>query len=179
MRSRYDTIEVRPPVVGSPVAVLVTLTVALFSVLLLGLIGAEARFVAHLALAPLFMTAIAERDRIGPVGAFATGLVVDALSAAPLGVCAAAYLAFHAIASREATSLREVPLLLKWLFYLPLAAAVVGIHVAAGLLQNGGGLSRLELALSMLAACLAYPVLSLVAMLYGAGRERASRPARR
>lgn len=178
MRARPDIVDARPPVVGSPMALVVTLAAALVSVLAPGLIGADARFVAHLALAPLFMTAIGERDRIGPVGAFATGLVVDGLTAAPLGVCAAAYLAFYGVAGREAASLRDVPLILRWLFYLPLAGAVVGIHIAAMVLQSGGGLSRPQLVASMIATGLAYPVLSCLCELRRLGRARGTRPAR-
>ena len=150
----------RKPLAGSPLVLAVCLLTALVSLIPIGFSGAEAGFVAHLALAPIFAGLIAEPARIGPLGAFATGLVVDVATLTPLGVCAAAYLAFHGIACRERDFLREVPGLIKWLFFALMAGLVAVVHIAAMAVVAGFEPFRLEVGLSLAVSCLSYPLLS-------------------
>ncbi|NND50447.1 MAG: hypothetical protein HKN60_09380 [Rhizobiales bacterium] len=139
-----------------------TFFAALASLIPIGASGTDAGLVAHLALAPIFAASITERIRIGPVGAFVAGFIVDVLTLTPLGVCAASYLAFQGVTMRESQSVREVPIVLRWLFFALLAGAVAVLHIAAMMLVAGGEPLRFELGISLVATCLTYPILSCV-----------------
>jgi rod shape-determining protein MreD len=164
------------PLIGSPLALAATLMVALLSLTAAEFGSGETAFVSHLALAPLFMASIAERHRIGPLGAFATGLVVDVLTLAPLGVCTAGYLAFHVIVARESAVMRDVPLIVRWLFFIPLAGAVATVHIAAMVLVAAVEPLDLEVGISIAASALSYPALSCLTELFARRRVAAQKP---
>ena len=151
------------PIFGAAVAIVQYLVLAVVCVLPLAIAGAIAGLAPHLALTPIFIAAVGERDRIGPVGAFAAGLLIDVLSLAPLGTCAGSYVLFHAIAARESAALRDMPATGRWLVFMPLAAAVSAIHVAAMMLVGGTTPSRTDIAICVGVTTLAYPVVSALA----------------
>lgn len=153
-------------IVGSWIGIGLTLLIALASVLPLGISADGAGLVPHLALAPLFLASISDRVRVGPVGAFAAGLLVDVLTLAPLGVCAAAYVAFQGLAAREGAVLRDLPASACWLFFMPMAGAVASVHIAAMMLVGGVEPTQFEIGLSLVVTILAYPAVSIIAAIF-------------
>lgn len=153
------------PLVGSARALAVTLAAALASLLPVTLAGHETGVVSHLALAPIFAASIRERDRIGPVGAFIAGLAVDVMALAPLGVCAAAYLAVHALTVRAAPLLAHMTALARGLCFVPVALAVAGGHAGLTGIAGGGLPSRGEVAVAIAATVAVYPLMAVLSRL--------------
>lgn len=146
------------PLLGSAPAILVTLVVAVLALLPLDLAAVGNGFAPHPALAFVFVWTCREPARVGPVGVYVVGLAVDVLTLCPLGVCAAAYLVFQAIARAEAATLIRLPFAGRWFVYVLLSGFVVAAHTLAVMLMSGGTPDWIGVASSMIATVVAYPL---------------------
>jgi len=119
--------------------------------------------VPHLAPAPMFFWVSRGQSGTGPLGAFLVGLLVDVMTASPLGLTAALYLAFHGLARRRAPILADLALAGRVVAFALLAGAVTGLHGLALYALAGIAPGRTETAVAVAATLLAYPLIELLA----------------